>query len=575
MGAVRFSFESEANRAQALLTQIQSAAQSVADQTAQLDALREGAQLELERRAAALVETQNQELARRGEDAIAAWTERLQPALEAAGQETVARVGAQLEQQLGSHLERANQVLARLESESLAAEEARLKHEEVLTALAGRTIEAATAQLQKQIDLLGHDFQEAGRNTVSQWLAEIDAKATETTHATFESLFKTADWYEKKVQAQMQATLEKGVEQGVEQLREKAGEISRLFAGELDHYSRSYVEHTQGQIDETAREALERSRKQSTEMIASSVSSLARQMQTSTDAAMGDFQVKADTTLGKLSAQAEDQVAQTQAKIEAVSAHFSADFGASISQQAQQMLASARQQLTAYVDSARNTLRMESDARERHLLDELSSVSDQGVEAYKERLESTSNSWLLTTVSRLNQNSEQHLETLSRAAESRLNDICKQVFAGVGEALRRQMLDLPCQHPRPLPPKQLPRATKSPSSQIFPCASRAPHRIRIRCQQPPVIPGTRRCHPEARRPRDLLFVRYSQDVLSLLQPLPRHLRSPSETGIMRQWPIAPTSASGLRNYSEQVCSNASSVCSRPSRFRRPIQASRA
>ena len=442
LGVVRSSFESEASRAQALLTQIQLAAQSVADQTAQLDALRAGAQLELERRAAALVEMQSQELARRGEDAIAAWTERLQPALEAAGQEASARVGAQLEQQLSSHLDRANQMLARLESESLAAEEARLKHEEFLTALSGRTIEAATAQLQKQVDLLGHDFQEAGRNTVSQWFAEIDAKATETTHSTFESLFKTADWYEKKVQAQMQATLEKGVEQGVEQLREKAGEISRLFAGELDHYSRSYVEHTRGQIDETAREALERARKQSTEMIASSVSSLAQQMQAGTDAAMGDFQGKAEATLGNLAAHVEDQVAQTQARIEAVSAHLSTDFGASIAQQAEQMLASARQQLIVHVDSARNTLRMESDARERHLLEELASVSDRGIEAYKERLEGTSSSWLLTTVSRLNQNSEQHLETLSRTAESRLNDICKQVFAGVGESLRRQMLDL-------------------------------------------------------------------------------------------------------------------------------------
>ena len=76
------------------------------------------AQQELERRAAALVEIQSQELARRGELAMATWTERLQPSLESAAQETVARLGAQFEQHLGSHIDRANQVLGRLESES-------------------------------------------------------------------------------------------------------------------------------------------------------------------------------------------------------------------------------------------------------------------------------------------------------------------------------------------------------------------------------------------------------------------------------------------------------------------------
>ena len=292
IGAARASFENLAGQVQALFTQVQSAAQAVAERTSQIDALHQTAQHELERRAAALIELQSQELARRGESAIAMWTEQLQPSLETAGQETIARLGVQLEQNLGSHIDRANQVLARLESESLAAEEAHRKHEEALTAVSDRAVEAALVELQKKIDDLGRGFQETSRHAVARWLAEMDSKATETTHTTFESLFKTAEWYEKKAQTQMQATLDKGIEQGAEQLRDKAGEISRLFAGELDHYSRSYVEHTQGQMEEAGREALEHTRRESAEITAASFSALAQQVQTGADAAMRDFHAK-------------------------------------------------------------------------------------------------------------------------------------------------------------------------------------------------------------------------------------------------------------------------------------------
>ena len=442
-GAARVSFENLAAQVQALLTQVQSAAQMVTERTAQLDALHETAQQELERRAAALIDIQSQELARRGESAIATWTERLQPSLESAGQETVARLGLQLEQHLGSHIDRANQVLARLESESIAAGEAHHKHQEALAEVSNRIVETAIAQLQKQIEDLGRGFQETGRHAVAHWLAEMDSKATETTHTTFESLFKTAEWYEKKVQTQMQSTLEKGLEQGADQLRDKAGEISRLFAGELDHYSRSYVEHTRGQIEEAGSDTLERARRESAEVTAASVSALAQRMQTGTEAAMRDFHAAAGAALGNLNAQMEEQVTQARAKAEALAQRLSMDFSASMTQQAQQAMGSAKLALTSQADSALESLRAESNASEKHLREALASATDQEIEAYKQRLENTANSWLLTTVSKLHQDSQQQLGALTLAAEERLRDACKQVFASVGEALRQQMLDLP------------------------------------------------------------------------------------------------------------------------------------
>ncbi len=83
----------------------------------------------------------------------------------------------------------------------------------------------------------------------------------------------------------MQSTLEKGMEQTHEELRKKAGEISGMFAAELDHYSRSYVEHTQGQIEETGRATIETLGQQAADVTATSLSAIQQQAQNQTEAA--------------------------------------------------------------------------------------------------------------------------------------------------------------------------------------------------------------------------------------------------------------------------------------------------
>jgi hypothetical protein len=442
VNAARASFDSQIGQVQSLFTQVQDSAQALAEQARQIETTHKTAQEELERRAAAVVEFHSQELARSGESAIAAWAGQLQPSLEAAGQETVARLGAQVEETLGLQVNRASLALGRLESQSVAAEEMLRKHEEGLAAASARTADAAAAQLQKQISTMESDLQESGRSVVQRGLAEIESKATETAHSTFETLFKTADWYEKKVQNQMQAALDKSLEQGTSELREKAGEISRVFAGELNHYSRSYVEHTQEQMEEAGREAQERATKLTQELTAGTLYSAAQQMKTRADAAVGEFEGNITTALGKLAFQTEEQVARTRAEVDAMTHRLSADFSTATAQQAQQALASAWNELVSHAESARDSLRAESAEREARLREALGAVSDQGVEDYKQRLESAANSWLLTTVSKLNQQSSQQLETLTRTAEARLTETCKQVFANVGQTLQRQMLDL-------------------------------------------------------------------------------------------------------------------------------------
>ena len=86
----------------------------------------------------------------------------------------------------------------------------------------------------------------------------MEQKSTEAQHETYEALSKAADWYQKKAHTTMQSSLEKAVEQSTSALRGRAAEISSLVASELDHYRRSYVEHSQAEIEEAAKEVVDR-----------------------------------------------------------------------------------------------------------------------------------------------------------------------------------------------------------------------------------------------------------------------------------------------------------------------------
>jgi DNA anti-recombination protein RmuC len=441
-------------RAEASLANLRSLenqlARQIEDQSARLAGLAQAAEQAFADRAAALLDAQSQEMARRAEGDIATWSERLQPALEASGQQTVARLASQIKDGLSAGIENATQVLARLESASFTAQEWLHSREEDLAKASEQAVHSAGERIKELSGILSHDLQESGRAAADKWIADIDAKATDTSHRAFESLFKTAEWYEKKTQTQMQSAIEKGLESALGDLKEKAREMSGVFGAELDHYSRSYVQHTQGQVEEVAREVVEKLRKQAEEMASASAASIVQQAREDSDAALAEFRARSTEVSAQVKTEFEAQAAAARSKGEAEGERLSAEFRAALKQHSEDELVEARRDLVAQIGSARQELRIESQIQQEKLAEYAAAFNEQALEDYKRRLESASNSWLLTTASKLSQQSEQHLQAVTRSAEQRLRDACNDVFSGVGETLRRRLVDLdPVSPPKP------------------------------------------------------------------------------------------------------------------------------
>ena len=443
LNTLRTTVQGEAARAQAALAQMQSVALSIDEHAAKFETLRRNAQQELQRRAATVLEAQSRELGRHAENALASSAAKLQTSLDAAAQQAVARLVPQVDDELAARLKPAAEAYARLERGVAAVDEALRHQQEAMARSSDQSVETARGRLQETIDRLSRELEETGRASSEKWLAEIDTKATETTHATFESLFKTADWYEKKVQMQMQSALEKGLEQAAVGLREKAGEISRLFASELDHYNRSYVEHAHSQIEEAAREVFDHARRQSAELVAESVASLAQQAEAQAQAVVASVHAQAGVALGQISAQVSAQLAQARTDIAEEGRRYSEEFREALASERQDALTAARHDLTLLTASSVAELRNEGRAQQAQLSQALAASSEHAIGEYRKRLEAASSSWLLTTVSRLDQQSQQLIQSIAQSAQTQLREACVQVFAEVGENLRQRMLASP------------------------------------------------------------------------------------------------------------------------------------
>jgi len=442
LGVWRAAISQETAKGEAALARFQESAAQMDAKRSEFSAQVQAASDELTQRSAAMLEMQTSEMNRRAESAVEGIAQRLQPMLESAGQDTIEKLAKDLEQRLAPQITGVTETLGKLAFDRDLAEKAVSDHQHRVWQVSDRSLQETAARGKEILAQVEKDFNESARTASGRWLAEIETRATETSHSTFESLFKSADWYEKKIQTQMQTTLEKGLDQAASRLREKAAEMSGLFASELDHYSRSYVEHARGQMQENAREAAEHGSKQMAEAGDTAAAKFTERAAQLGNEQFDLYASKTRMAFDQNAAYMEAHTTQVRAKLESDARGFAAEFQRVLSQHAQQTLALGKQELGIQIDQAKDALLMESQGFERHFQASLTSLGTSAMDEHKQRLENASNSWLLTTVTKLNQQSGTLIDELADTTEKRLKAVCAGVFSEMGESLRQRLAGL-------------------------------------------------------------------------------------------------------------------------------------
>jgi hypothetical protein len=113
-------------------------------------------------------------------------------------------------------------------------------------------------------------------------------------------------------------------------------------------------------------------------------------------------------------------------------------------QMALQLEASAaegRSILAAEYCSTLDRYRVERGVREKEWIDKLELLSNDAAAKYQERLRTSSDSWMASSVRRLNEYGQNVVESLMRSADQALRDSCLKVFEGFAAALRERKTD--------------------------------------------------------------------------------------------------------------------------------------
>ncbi|MDE3169556.1 MAG: hypothetical protein KGL75_05390, partial [Acidobacteriota bacterium] len=267
--ALGTDLERERVRADAAKSQLQRAADSAVAETRQrLDQI------------AAL---QQEDIARRADQAVAERAKHIEPLLRESAQGLMSQFSAELDRTLSAKRGEAQQAAAELaasrqqaeqlqnalrdqlkqaaeqaaqlqnavreQSSRVAEQSAQIQQavREKVHEASQQAMEESLARLRQEAEKYPAEVERASRAVLSKAEEELELKSTEAQHATYEALLKASDWYTKKAHNSMQSSLEKSVEQASGELRHRAAEVSSLVASELDHYGRTYVDHSRAQ----------------------------------------------------------------------------------------------------------------------------------------------------------------------------------------------------------------------------------------------------------------------------------------------------------------------------------------
>jgi hypothetical protein len=439
LGMFRTAINQEIARGEEIFSQLQHSAAQLDAKRREFETKIEDASTSLAERGKAILEAQTGELARHAESVVGRMAEQFQSMLEANGRRLVDELTGEAHSRIAPQLARVEEATNKLVFDSEEAEKALADHQERVWQASDRNLQNTVNRGKELLAQIENEFADSARDSIARWVTELESKATETTQSTFEALYKSADWYEKKVQNQMQATLQKGVEQAAAQLREKAADLSGMFASELDHTSRSYVEHAQGQIQESAADAAERVAHQIADGGEAAATLFQERAGQIADKQFEAYAARTNAAFEQNVAHMEANSVQIRSKLEGDARGFAVEFQRALSQHVQQTLAQGIQEMAAQVDQARESLQNEYQALQRQFRSSLEPLGIAAIDEHKRRLENASNAWLLTTVTKLTQQSEARVEELAEATERKLKSVCAAVINDMGATLRQRI----------------------------------------------------------------------------------------------------------------------------------------
>jgi hypothetical protein len=436
VNSIKSVLEQELARARSSLAEIEHSAERMRDYAAQLDAASHDTLNELRRRLEGILEAQTAEMNRRVEGLAAGLSQRVTPTLDSLELQFVERAVAEVESKLAPHLERVPGLLRELAAREGQIEESLRLHRERLRQISESNQREVASQVSATLAGLHNDFETARKEALAKWSEELDASGVRASHAAAESIARTSEWFQQEARARLQVLVEQTLTTAASRFEEETAVAGQKFEAHLESQSSSRLARIQQQLDGVSSEVVSRTRPQLEEAAEAAAASFGEVLRGISAQEVQVFTANSRNALRERSEELERVASQLLRGIESSSEASLARFQEQMASQLEARITEGRSALAAEFASAMDGFHTQRAEHEKEWAASLELLSSDAIGKHQERLETTCDSWMVSSVHRLNEHGQDVIESLMRSADQALRDSCSKVFDGLAEMLK-------------------------------------------------------------------------------------------------------------------------------------------
>jgi hypothetical protein len=437
---IKVELEEQISNARSSLAEIEQTAARIKDYASQLESTSHETLNELHRRLENMLETQTEELKRRGEETVASLRSRLAPTMDSLGQQLVERTVGEIEAKIAPRIERLPELLRDLGARETEAEESLRLHRERLRQISENSQRETSGQLAATQEALRGDFEKARKEALARWSEELDAAGVRATHAAAESIGRSSEWFQQEARARTQVLIEQAIANAGSSFDEKTAEAAQAFAARLEEQSAARLDEIKQRIGQTAEQA--------TEDVAQSVRSrLGEAAETAAESFGQVLRGVSDTQIEQFANRSRDVSQQRELELETFTQDLLQKIGSSANSTLEHFQAQLGSRLDASVADARKALQDENaaalqsyrddrEARHNEWTANLGFAAQEAADKFQERLSNTADSWLASSSRRLHEHGQGVIESLSRSTDQALRASCSKLFEELSRILR-------------------------------------------------------------------------------------------------------------------------------------------
>jgi hypothetical protein len=436
LSGIKGALDKELARAKNSFAEMEKSVAHMNDFSAQLEASMRDALDDFRRRLPGILEAQTQEMGERAEAANAAALEKARLALDELKQKTIESASAEAEVRLAAHLDRASQAARELLAKGVQFEEGLRLQRERLRQISESTQREFTSHLGASVADARSEFETARQQALEKWNEELKTSGDRASHAAAEAIEKAAEGFEGDARARLQTVVEQAVAAAGTSLEEKTGEAKQKFISELKAESSVRLAQMRGQLDGLSTELTSHVRSEIEQAAEITAAAFGQVLRGISDQEIEHFTARSRQAVEGRTKELEHSATQLLRNFETNAESSLELFRAQMGAQLESNIADGRTALANEFATLLAGYRSERDAHQKAWNENLERLSGEAAGRFQDRLGTAADSWIVSSVRRLNEHGQNAIEALMRSADQSLRDSCAKIFYGIAEALR-------------------------------------------------------------------------------------------------------------------------------------------